>query len=235
MAIASANEYGARKRQGCIPMDVKTILDVMKKDKPYMVRDEEVESISVVAKVIEFHEGGGSIDVILMDHSGTIGGKIFKKSGSTLVKPLINYEYVQNAYVYAVGGLMNFDGNHTVVLTRMTNVLEFAFVIMHRTQTMWAYLIRNRLIHVTSNETILTNLSNKFTEVEEDPDKLKGLNNDQKVVMKFINQTSYGGLRKTQIFKDCGFSVERAKLVLEQLVEFGFIYCDQDCEVYYLS
>ena len=234
MAIVSGSQFGSVRRQGSIPVNIKLILDTMKRDKPYMLGKTEFDSITLVAHITEYNESMGSIEILLMDDTGTIRAKIFKKAGSTLIKPLINYEHVHNGYVYVIGTLMSFDGNNIVVVTRMTNVEKYEFVLMHRTQVMWAFHVRNSNAHAISNERILGNLAEKFTEAEE-VDDLKGLNAEQKNICKLVKSSSFQGMNKTLIYKSAGYPVEKINHILSQLVQFGFLYSDQDCEVYYYS
>lgn len=234
MAIASGSEFVSVKRQGNIPVNIKLILDIMKQNKPYMLGKDEIDSISLVAHIIEYNESMGCIEILLMDDTGTIRAKIFKKNGSTLIKPLINYEHLPNGCVYVIGTLMNFDGNSTVVITRMVNIEKYEFVLMHRTLIMWAYLVRNSILHVFSAERILGNLAERFTETEE-VDEFKGLTTEQTIICKQVKNSSAQGLSKTMIYKNAGYPVEKTNNILNQLVQFGFLYSDQDCEMYYFS
>ena len=165
--IGSVIDSTTRKDYGYIPVNIKMILSTMKKGKPYMLGNEGVNNIVLVAYTMEYHDRAGTIDFLLQDTSGVINARIFKKTGATFSKALINYEFKKNEYAFIIGALMNFDDVNYIIISRMANITEYSQIFLHRTQIFWAFLVRNGVIHESPNESIINDLGNKFSESEE--------------------------------------------------------------------
>jgi hypothetical protein len=234
MTQASGRE-GIKKDMGIIPTTIQMILSAMSKGKPYILGTVGLDNVTLVAKVMEFNEKSGHIEILLQDDTGRIEAKIFKKSGSNVVKPSINYDPRLHEYASIIGSIMNFNNTDIIVINRIKNIQDYSFVYMHRVQILWAHLIRKGLLHATSNDSILNNLTNKFSEPEP-ADNYNGLHEDQKKVMKFISDNGKDtGIPKDAICKGSGFSADKTNAILAELIEYGFLYTDSECDLHYIT
>lgn len=240
-----------RKDQGYIPMNIQMIKALMEKGKPYVIGNIGVDNITLVAKVKSLSSNiyrycktqnspenvpdkGGSIDMILEDETGTINGIIFKRTGAESVKPILGYEPKLNSYAFLIGSLMNFNGNDIIVVARMQNVNEYSFVLMHRVQIFWAFLVRNGIMHANINEKPSSDFADRLNQA--DTDDYAQLNKDQRTIMEYIKNKELGtGVHKDEIFKACRLSSDMTRKALDQLVEYGFLYTNAECDVFYLT
>ena len=223
------------RETGYIPLNVRNILSIARKGKPYILDSLEVNQITLVAHVLQFDERDSCIDIVLQDETGRINSKIFKRAGSSVIKSIINYEFRLKDYAFIIGTIMNFNAEDIIVITRIQNIDCYSYVLSHRVHVFWAFMIRKKLLHCSNSNSIISDLTEKFSETVSD-DNFGGLNNDQKAVMNFIkNYRKEGGVIKDEIFKCSGVSKDKVKAVLAELVEYGFLYTDCDCEFYYMS
>ena len=232
---ANSRESESQKSQRLgtfTPIGIKTIAYIVSNGAPYMLNEIMIETVCLVCHVEEFKENKNTIELVLRDDTGMIFVKIFRNAGSTQIKALQNYNFNANGYAGIIGTINIQNNIPYIVVNSMKNIENYSEVIMHKTQVLWACLIRNHVLKVPLNN-LAKNLNMDLDRTENNSN---GLENNQKIVIKAIKDFSKGsnGVNKSVIYKNVRLMPNKIDEILTGLVNFGFLIADEDFEIFHL-
>lgn len=204
-------------------------------DENFRIDGEPLNVLELVAKVRNFSSSTMKVEVELFDEFGKVDAVIFKKSNEE-PKQLHNFSYVENCYVHCFGQLKRFYSNTSFVIHVIRNVNHYSQVSCHRAKVMWASLLRRRLLKRC--ESIGVQSTQSYDMPSQDQ-LMNALPHDERVVLLALMQLRDSHLRtdKNSIFDSLPskLALSAFEFALIRLNETGFIYKDDDNDLYYVS
>jgi hypothetical protein len=190
------------------------------------VSDEGVKvTFCLVCKVLTMRDSGSSIDFLLADHSGQVRARAYKNKAG-VSHAVQDFVYREGDYASVIGSVTVVEQETLLVVNRIRNVTAYKEVDLHRTQVVWAMLVKNHVLKTVERR-------EGRMEVERKEAKYDSMPEEQVQIMRVVEGNNGGvNVGVDLIKKRVRMNPHNVEVMLKALVQNGYLQEDNDYTVF---